>query len=166
VLKSKSSITLQSAEIFDERVVKSRMPVQPWSKEPIQTRSGPRKLWSDENMQRAVAAVEKQGESLRHASEKYGVPRSTLHDHITGKVEHGSKPGQGSYLSSAEEEIVSFLIKCGRIGYPHTCKQIMALVQAIVKAKGIETTISDGWWERFKRHPNLTLRIAAPLSFA
>ena len=119
-------------------------------------------------MQRAVAAVEKQGESLRHASEKYGVPRSTLHDHITGKVEHGSKPGRGSYLSSAEEEeIVSFLIKCARIGYPHTRKQIMALVQAIVKEKGIETTISDGWWERFKqRHPNLTLRIAAPLSFA
>jgi len=119
-------------------------------------------------MQRAVAAVEKQGESLRHASEKYGVPRSTLHDHITGKVEHGSKPGRGSYLSSAEEEeIVSFLIKCARIGYPHTHKQIMALVQAIVKEKGIETTISDGWWERFKqRHPNLTLRIAAPLSFA
>ena len=89
------------------------MPVQPWSKEPIPTRSGPRKLWSDENMQRAVAAVEKQGESLRHAS---GVPRSTLHDHITGKVEHGSKPGQGFYLSSAEE-IVSFLIKCAHIGY-------------------------------------------------
>ena len=60
---------------LNERVVKSRMPVQPWSKEPIPTRSGPRKLWSDENMQRAVAAVEKQGESLRHASEKYGVPR-------------------------------------------------------------------------------------------
>ena len=153
---------------LNERVVKSRMPVQPWSKEPIPTRSGPRKLWSDENMQRAVAAVEKQGESLRHASEKYGVPRSTLHDHITGKVEHGSKPGRGSYLSSAEEEeIVSFLIKCARIGYPHTRKQVMALVQAIVKEKGIETTISDGWWERFKqRHPNLTLRIAAPLSFA
>ena len=109
-------------------------------------------------MQRAVTAVEKQGESLRHASEKYGIPRSTLHDHISGKVEHGSKPGRGSYLS---------LIKCARIGNPHTRKQVMALVQAIAEGKGIETTISDGWWERFKqRHSNITLRIAAPLSFS
>ena len=102
------------------------------------------------------------------ASEKYGIPRSTLHDHISGKVEHGSKPGRGSYLSpEEEEELVSFLIKCARIGYPHTRKQVMALVQAIAKGKGIETTISDGWWERFKqRHSNITLRIAAPLSFA
>ena len=131
-------------------------------------RSGPRKLWDDESMQRAVTAVEKQGESLRHASEKYGIPRSTLHDHISGKVEHGSKPGRGSYLSPEEEEqLVSLLIKCARIGYPHTRKQVMALVQAIAKGKGIETTISDGWWERFKqRHSNITLRIAAPLSFA
>lgn len=44
----------------------------------------------------------------------------------------------------------------------------MALVQAIVKEKGIETTVSsDGWWKRFKqRHSKISLRIAAPLSFA
>ncbi len=119
-------------------------------------------------MQKAVAAVEKQGESIRRVSEKYGIPRSTLHDHISGKVEHGSKPGQASYLSpEEEEELVSFLVKCARIGYPHTRKQVMSLVQEIVNAKGIITTISDGWWERFKqRHPMITLRVAAPLSYA
>ena len=152
-----------------ERIVKSRATLQQSSSKCYTPfRSGPRKLWDDESMQRAVTAVEKQGESLRHASGKYGIPRSTLHDHISGKVEHGSKPGRGSYLSpEEEEELVSFLIKCARIGYPHTRKQLMALVQAIAKGKGIETTISDGWWERFKqRHSNITLRIAAPLSFA
>ena len=57
-----------------------------------------------------------------------------------------------------EEEIVSFLIRCAKIGYPHTRHQIMGLVQEIVSGKGIQTMISDGWWERFKkRHPSITL---------
>ena len=119
-------------------------------------------------MHKAVAAVERDGESVRHAVEKYGIPRSTLHDHVSVEVEYGAKPGRDPYLSSEQEkELVSFLTKCGRIGYPHTCAQTMALVQSIVTEKGIETTVSDGWWERFKHHhPNLTLRVAAPLSYA
>ena len=48
----------------------------------------------------------------------------------------------------------------------------MALVQRIIESKGIEAifisySISNGWWERFrKRHPNLTLKSAMPLTYA
>ena len=43
----------------------------------------------------------------------------------------------------------------------------MSLIQEIVSKKGIDTVISEGWWERFEqRHPNISLRVAAPLSFA
>ena len=105
-------------------------------------------------MQKALAAVEQHGESVRRASEMFGVLRSTLHDHISGKVGHGSKPGRDPYLSlEEEEELVSFLVMCACIGYPHTRKQMMALVQVIVNEKGIETTVSDGWWERFQTLP-------------
>ena len=77
-------------------------------------------------MQKAIAAVEKHGDSYGvYTSEKYGIPRSTLHDHTSGKIEHGAKLGRGAYLTSEEEEeLVSFLIKCAGIGYPHTRKQI------------------------------------------
>ena len=134
----------------------------------VPLRSGPRRLWTNEAMQKAVAAVEDGGESIRLVSEKYGIPRSTLHDHISGRVEHGSKPGREPYLSpDEEEELVSFLVKCARIGYPHTRKQVMSLVQSIVNGRGVKTTISDGWWERFRqRNPKITLRVAAPLSYA
>lgn len=37
--------------------------------------------WSEE---KAMSAVEKEGVPVRHASELYGVPRSTLHDRISG----------------------------------------------------------------------------------
>lgn len=56
-------------------------------------RSGARKLWSDENLLKAVTAVEKKGERLRETAEKYGIPRSTLFDHTSGRVEFGLKPG-------------------------------------------------------------------------
>ena len=118
-------------------------------------------------MKDAVAAIE-QGMSIRRASEIYHITRSTLHDHVTGKIKYGARPGRPPYLTiEEEEEFVSFLVECAKIGYPHTRKQAMALMQEIMNEKGITTTISEGWWERFKgRHPSITLRVAAPLSYA
>ena len=46
-------------------------------------RCGPHRLWDDASMCKAVVAVEQGGDSIR----QYGVPRSTLHDHVSGKVE-------------------------------------------------------------------------------
>ena len=149
-----------------QRTFKSRG-LQPNTKR-FPARSGPRRKWSDEAMQKAITAVEHEGISLRRAAEMYGIPRSTLHDHVTGQVEHGALPGPSPYLSrEEEEELVTFLIRCAGIGYPHTRYQIMAIVQEMLEGKGIQASISDGWWERFrKRHPEITLRVAAPLSFA
>ena len=132
----------------------------------IPTRSGPHKLWSDESLQKAVAAVEKGEDSIRRAANKYGLPRSTLHDHVSGKVQYGAKPGRDPYLTAEEEEeVINFLLNCVHVGYPHTRKQVMALVQDIVDRKGIKATTSCGWWDQFqKRNPRISLRIAAPLS--
>ena len=57
--------------------------------------------WEGSAMVKAMAAVE-QGDSLRQASEMFGVPRSTHHDRVIGKVQHGKK--SAAYLSCAEEE--------------------------------------------------------------
>ena len=44
--------------------------------------------------------------------EMQDVPKSTLHDRISGNVTHGDKPGPDQLLSSAEEEELSnFLIE-------------------------------------------------------
>lgn len=129
-------------------------------------RSRPPKLWTNENMQNAVAAVEKGEDSIRRAAEKYDIPRSTLHDHVSGKIQHGAKPGRDPYLTiEEEEELINFLLNCAQIGYPHTRKQMLSLVQEIVDQKGLKANISSGWWERFtQRNPRISLRIAAPLS--
>ena len=115
----------------------------------------------------AVAAVE-EGESIRHAALLYNVPKSTLSDRISGRVVHGKKSGPQPYLTLAEEEeLASFLIGCASIGHPRTRKDVLCLVQEVMDAKGLRSTVSSGWWTRFReRHPDITQRSAVPLSLA
>ena len=114
-----------------------------------------------------MAAVER-GTSLRKASIMYDVPRSTLYDRVSGRVAMDSRPGRRPYLTiEEEEELVSFLLKCAKIGYAHTRKEVLSLVRRIVESKGFDHVITDSWWRRFcERHPQLTLRAAMPLSQA
>ena len=115
---------------------------------------GKYKGWDSRSMHKAIKEVEL-GMSIRRAAEIYSVPKSSLYDRINGKVHCGATPGPNPYLTyKEEEELASFLIQTAKIGYPHTKKQVLALVQRIIESKGIEASISNGWWERFrKRHP-------------
>ena len=48
-------------------------------------------------------------------------------------VMFGATPGPDPYLSlEEEEELASFLVQTAKIGYPHTKKQYLLLVQQIV----------------------------------
>ena len=119
--------------------------------------------WENVSMNNALRAVDK-GESILCAAELYNVPRSTLYDRVSAKVMHGAKSGPQPYLSV--EELTNFLLETAKIGYAHTRKQVIALVQQIIN-KGIATTVTNGWWERYvKRHPQITLRVAVPFSYA
>ena len=41
----------------------------------------------------------------------------------------------------------------------------MGLVQWVLDSKGLGKSLTSGWWESFiHRHPNLSLRTAAPMS--
>ena len=125
------------------------------------------KSWNTENMAIAITAVQSNKCTIREASEIYQVPKSTLHDRISGKVIHGSCSGPERYLTDAEENsLVKFLYKCSSIGFARSKKQVMALVNEIVQKKGKVKIVSSGWWESFrKRHPDLVLRTAEPLSY-
>ena len=43
----------------------------------------------------------------------------------------------------------------------------MALVEKVVAAKGVQTIVSNGWWEQFcQRHPKMTLKTEALLAYS
>ena len=64
------------------------------------------------------AAINSVVDENTQAARKYGIPKSTLYDRISGKVQHGKKPGPSQLLSAAEEEeFSSFLIEVSQAGY-------------------------------------------------
>ncbi len=120
-------------------------------------------------MREALDAVMKQGMSASRASVIYGIPRSTLNDHIHGYVLPGSKVGAPTLLTTREEqELVEFLCKCAHIGYAKTRHEVFNIVSRMLTQKGVERTVTRGWWTRFiaRHYDILSLRTPSTLSLA
>ena len=125
--------------------------------------------WTEISMRAALDAVLKQGMSVSKASVVYGVPRSTINDHIHGRVLPGARSGAPTLLSTREEqELVEFLCRCADIGYAKTRHEVLDIVTRMLAQKGIERAVTKGWWTKFMgRHQDvLSLRTPATLSLA
>ena len=120
-----------------------------------------RKQWSDEQMIAAKKAVE-QGSSTREAARNHGIPYSTLQDQVKGRVKHGVNPGPKPYLNVEEEaEFGTFLKNCASLGYGKTRRDVLHIVEAVAKDKGVlkKENVSHGWWAQFlQRQGDLSLR--------
>ena len=118
--------------------------------------------WDEKSMVLAIESI-KNGtcRSVKRACEEYDVPRTTLQDRLTGRVQHGVRPGPKPYLNQGEEkDLVNFLEVTSSIGYGKTRKQIKAVVEKTAREKGVlrKQKISDGWFRRFlERQPHLSL---------
>ena len=121
------------------------------------------KTWTVESMAGALRTHIHDCVSIRKAAEMYGVPKSTLGDRVSGRVMEGVQSGW--YLTDEEEEeVVSFITGCASIGYPKTVKEILAITQRILTARGIKK-LTYGWWESFRKiHSNLSLRTPAAMT--
>ena len=63
-----------------------------------------RSKWSPEAMAASIAEVKSGRFSIHKASTMYQIPKSTLHDHVTGKVQEGASNGKPPVLSAADEQ--------------------------------------------------------------
>lgn len=119
-------------------------------------------------MAKAMSSVIEGGLSVRKASLRYGVPRSTLGDRISGRVLPGSVSGPPRLLNDIEEkELEDFIYHCSSIGYGKTRKDIMCMVNQLLAYQGSSKQVCNGWWTSYlKRHPNVVLRIPASVSKA
>ena len=118
----------------------------------------------------AIEAVKDGKMGVNCAAREYGVPRTSLKDRLSGRVEHGRKPGPLPYLTSEEEdELDSFLQKAAKLGCGKTKREVLLIVEKTLEQKGNkpEKFNGEGWYHRFmQRHPKLSLRSADPLSYA
>ncbi len=142
-----------------ERIVHSKRPAHFQFTNSAVGRPSSYRVWTDDTLQRACEAVHK-GMAVRRAAEEYAIPKSTLHDYVSGRVKPGAKSGPKSYLTPVEEEeMVNFLSGMSSLGYSRTVKQIIELVQAAVDKKQLGVTVSPSWWKSFRsRHKDMVLR--------
>lgn len=102
------------------------------------------KAWSDASLHEAVTAVQQQKLSIRRAAMEFEIPKSTIHDRISGRVPFGSRSGPERYLTDQEEcELVNFnfLTGCASVGYAKSRHQVLALVEQVMQ-KGKTVTFS------------------------
>ena len=155
-------------QVFVMLPCKKKSPGHPRSKSaPPTIRSTLTKLkrmqWSNEAVSSAMEAV-KSGQSVFRAALTYGVPKSTLHDRISGRSIHGKKPGPDPYLTSTEEKSLSeFLKEVASVGYGKSRSDIIKITEQVLKdkgkaPKGTSSEVISGWLKRFlERSPELTL---------
>ena len=120
----------------------------------------------DKDMESAMKSVTDENTPILQAAKKHGVPKSTLHDRISGKVSHGDKPGPKPLLSSIEEsEFANFLVEVAQAEYGKTRKEVQYIAGNIAVDKGKKDTpsISYGWFQKFfQRQPQLSYRKGDP----
>ena len=121
-----------------------------------------RKNWTEEQMARAIECAQSGTTSYNKAAEVHGVPKSTLKDRLSGRVEAGCLPGPRPYLQPSEEvELTSHLLSASKIGLGKTRYEVMRIAEGVAKHKGVlkGERISHGWWQRFlARNSSLSLR--------
>ena len=67
------------------------------------TRPSQYKHWTDDNMAKALDSVTNKGMSVRKAAPYYNVPKSTVGDRVSGRIQHGSVSGPPKYLTNEEQ---------------------------------------------------------------
>ncbi|XP_018018849.1 MFS-type transporter clz9-like [Hyalella azteca] len=133
-----------------------------------------RRRYNEEAMKSAILAVVEGGITKKAAAAKYGIPRTTLIEKLSGKYREGKGPGRDPYLTDDEEEaIATWIKKCCRRGLPPHKNDILNTVQRLIKdIPGRESPFQKDrpgrrWFEGFmRRHQDLSVRIPEHVSKA
>ena len=112
----------------------------------------------------------REGESIASTSRTYGVPKSTLRARVQGKYAD-KKPGAQTILTEKEEsDLVEWIFKSARDGFPITKDQLFESVRLYVVSVKQNYPFKDNmpgrhWFERFiSRHKNVSQRLTENVS--
>ena len=114
-------------------------------------------------MRQAIAAVQGGNMSQRTASKQFNVPRSTLQDRLSGRIEPGVRPGHPTKFSKTQEEkLIDYACNRASLGIGFGKRQFLRYAASYAKKYGVNFkggTPSHKWWQLLKkRHPDLARR--------
>ena len=127
--------------------------------------------YSKEHLENAVKSVKDGVYSYRKASQVFGVPKTTIIDHVSGRIELTSKPGRKPVIPlEIENAVAQKVAEAANMGFGITKKQLKLKIIRLCKAQRISTPFKrgipgDDWWRGFKnRHSEMVLRKPEKLS--
>jgi len=129
-----------------------------------------KRLWSEEDMDKALVAVREDGVSLSSAARKSNIPRQTLHDRLHSKY-NSTKYGRPTCLSDIEEEILlDFITYKSTVHEPLNITEIRMLATAIAKGNGRPNRFKKkgaghAWWQCFRKRHASRLKVGKPGRF-
>lgn len=86
--------------------------------------------YSSQDLENAIKLVNSQTLSIRGASRRYNIPKSTIIDKLHGKSNLQSRSGPKPVLSETDENtLVEWLINMAKIGYGQTRQQLVSTVK-------------------------------------
>ena len=95
--------------------------------------------YSKENLENAVKSVKDDVYSYRKASQVFGVPKTTIIDHVSGRIELTSKPGRKPVIPLEIE-----VVEAANMGFGITKKQLKLKISRLCKAQRISTPFKRG----------------------
>ena len=137
----------------------------------VYKKKGVKNKWTHHQLFEAVEKVRKKELSLRSAAATYGIPRSTLSDHLRG-VSSKRYGGCSTVLTREEErEIVVTCQVLSEMGFPLTKDYVEVVVRDYLKNESRSSVFGSSglpgrsWWEGFlSRWPTLVQRKPQHLS--
>lgn len=128
--------------------------------------------WSSANMTAALNAI-REGESIRHVSTRFGIPRCTLQDRLKSRNPSEAVLGRKPVFSrDAEKELVGEIIRLSKIFYGLTAHEIQRCAFNYAERNNINHPFIQAnkaagrdWIERFlRRNPEISIRKPQPTS--
>ena len=112
--------------------------------------------YTDANLLNALASINS-GASIRQAARDWGIPYTTLHGRLTGRVSHREAKQHTQRLSHFQEaSLVDWVLVQDQLGLPPTHRQIKSFAQRILAAGGDERRLGKHWMEQFlNRNPSI-----------
>ena len=126
-------------------------------------RKGTSAQWSTGQLSAALDAV-KSGIKIRAAATRYGIPSSTLHDHVSGKHKKVGRGAPTILTPEEEKEVATICQVMQKLAFPLTRELMTVALRDYLRDSRRGERLRDhtpgpDWWSGFlKRNPELVER--------
>ena len=117
--------------------------------------------WTDAQLVKAIAAVDARS-NITTVARVFGIPPSSLRDHMNGRTVQRNKGRQGVLTKDEESALVQWILQMQEHAHPISILKLKNKVTKITQERWTpfkEGIPGQGWFRWFcHRHPELTLR--------